>query len=63
MTPVALSILFGALIGLSPGLVGGGGSILTVPGLVYVIGPRPRRRDRARKEMATMTIGGSDERR
>ncbi len=49
MTPVALSILFGALIGLSPGLV-------------YVIGPRPRRRDRVRKEIATMTIGGSDER-
>ncbi len=38
MTHVALSVLFGALIGLSLGLVGGGGSILTVPILVYAIG-------------------------
>jgi uncharacterized membrane protein YfcA len=34
----ALSVVFGALIGLLLGLVGGGGSILTVPILVYVIG-------------------------
>lgn len=34
----ALSILFGGLIGMLLGLVGGGGSILTVPILVYVIG-------------------------
>lgn len=34
----ALSVLFGGLIGLLLGLVGGGGSILTVPILVYVIG-------------------------
>lgn len=33
-----LSILFGVLIGMLLGLVGGGGSILTVPILVYVIG-------------------------
>jgi uncharacterized protein len=33
-----LSLTFGALIGLLLGLVGGGGSILTVPILVYVIG-------------------------
>lgn len=38
MTPVILSLAFGALIGLSLGLVGGGGSILTVPILVYAIG-------------------------
>ncbi len=38
MTHVILSIFFGALIGLSLGLVGGGGSILTVPVLVYAIG-------------------------
>jgi uncharacterized membrane protein YfcA len=37
-TQVVLSIIFGALIGLLLGLVGGGGSILTVPILVYVIG-------------------------
>jgi uncharacterized membrane protein YfcA len=37
-TQAVLSILFGALIGLLLGLVGGGGSILTVPILVYVIG-------------------------
>jgi uncharacterized protein len=35
---VILAILFGTLIGLLLGLVGGGGSILTVPILVYVIG-------------------------
>lgn len=35
---VVLAILFGTLIGLMLGLVGGGGSILTVPILVYVIG-------------------------
>lgn len=34
----ALSVLFGTVIGLLLGLVGGGGSILTVPVLVYVIG-------------------------
>ncbi len=38
MTYLWLSIIFGALIGLSLGLVGGGGSILTVPILVYAIG-------------------------
>jgi uncharacterized membrane protein YfcA len=34
----ALSLLFGTMIGLLLGLVGGGGSILTVPILIYVIG-------------------------
>ncbi len=34
----ALSILFGGMIGVLLGLVGGGGSILTVPILVYIIG-------------------------
>lgn len=34
----ALSVLLGSLVGFSLGLVGGGGSILTVPLLVYVIG-------------------------
>ena len=34
----ALPVLFGLLIGLLLGLVGGGGSILTVPILVYVLG-------------------------
>jgi uncharacterized membrane protein YfcA len=33
-----LSLLLGALVGFSLGLIGGGGSILTVPLLVYVIG-------------------------
>ncbi|HEY7677603.1 MAG TPA: sulfite exporter TauE/SafE family protein [Candidatus Methylomirabilis sp.] len=33
-----LSLLFGSLIGFTLGLLGGGGSILTVPILVYVIG-------------------------
>lgn len=35
---IILAILFGGLIGLLLGLVGGGGSILTVPILVYAIG-------------------------
>ena len=38
MTHLWLSLAFGALIGLSLGLVGGGGSILSVPILVYAIG-------------------------
>ena len=38
MPPPTLSLLFGALIGLTLGLLGGGGSILTVPILVYAIG-------------------------
>lgn len=37
MTP-ALAIAFGAMIGLLLGTVGGGGSILTVPVLVYALG-------------------------
>ena len=35
---IALPIVFGTLIGILLGLVGGGGSILTVPILVYVLG-------------------------
>jgi uncharacterized membrane protein YfcA len=35
---VFLSLIFGGLIGLLLGLLGGGGSILTVPVLVYIIG-------------------------
>ncbi len=38
MTGILLSLMFGALIGLTLGMVGGGGSILTVPILVYAIG-------------------------
>jgi uncharacterized membrane protein YfcA len=38
MSQIILSLIFGALIGFSLGLLGGGGSILTVPILVYVIG-------------------------
>lgn len=37
-----LAILLGALIGLSLGALGGGGSILTVPALVYALGQSPR---------------------
>ena len=35
-------LIFSALIGLSLGLIGGGGSILTVPILVYFLGVEPR---------------------
>ncbi len=38
MSHVILSLIFGALIGFFLGLLGGGGSILTVPILVYIIG-------------------------
>ena len=38
MTDVILAILLGGTIGLSLGALGGGGSILTVPALVYVLG-------------------------
>lgn len=38
MTTLILAIIFGTLIGLMLGLVGGGGSILTVPILVYILG-------------------------
>ncbi|MCC6313178.1 MAG: sulfite exporter TauE/SafE family protein [Thermomicrobiales bacterium] len=38
MATIAAAIFFGVLIGLLLGMVGGGGSILTVPILVYVIG-------------------------
>lgn len=37
----ALALLLGALVGLSLGLVGGGGSILTVPALIYGLGLDP----------------------
>ncbi len=38
---LALAIPIGLLIGLSLGALGGGGSILTVPALVYVLGQSP----------------------
>jgi uncharacterized membrane protein YfcA len=38
MTQILLTVVFGVLVGLSLGLVGGGGSILTVPILVYALG-------------------------
>ncbi len=42
---LAVAVLAGALIGLSLGALGGGGSILAVPVLVYVLGPVPRAGD------------------
>lgn len=38
---IPLAIAAGALIGLSLGALGGGGSILTVPALVYMLGQNP----------------------
>lgn len=38
---IALPVAFGVLIGILLGLVGGGGSILTVPILVYIVGLSP----------------------
>lgn len=40
---IPLAILSGLLIGLSLGSLGGGGSILTVPVLVYLLGQNPHR--------------------
>lgn len=39
---LSLSLLFGAVVGLSLGLTGGGGSIFAVPLLIYGLGVRPR---------------------
>ncbi len=39
---IALSLLFGSIVGLSLGLTGGGGSIFAVPLLVYGLGLGPR---------------------
>lgn len=41
MTTTFLSIVLGALIGIALGTLGGGGSILTVPALVYLLGQDP----------------------
>ena len=41
---LALAIPLGLLIGLSLGALGGGGSILTVPALVYLLGQDARSR-------------------
>lgn len=38
---IVLELVLGFAIGLSLGMLGGGGSILTVPALVYVVGQRP----------------------
>ncbi|MFN8470284.1 MAG: sulfite exporter TauE/SafE family protein [Caldilineaceae bacterium] len=42
MPQLALDIMLGFAIGLSLGLLGGGGSILTVPALVYLVGLSPQ---------------------
>ena len=41
-TTVALSLVYGMIVGFSLGLTGGGGSIFAVPLLVYGLGVRPR---------------------
>ena len=42
MGSIGLNLMLGFLIGLSLGLLGGGGSILTVPALVYLVGQSPQ---------------------
>ena len=37
-----IDIILGFLIGLALGFLGGGGSILTVPALVYIVGQSPQ---------------------
>jgi len=41
MAPLLLAAVIGAAIGLSLGTLGGGGSILTVPALIYLLGQNP----------------------
>ncbi|MEJ5226019.1 MAG: TSUP family transporter, partial [Anaerolineales bacterium] len=42
MAQLALDLVLGFGIGLSLGLMGGGGSLLTVPALVYLAGQTPQ---------------------
>jgi uncharacterized protein len=42
MASIGLDLVLGFAIGLSLGLLGGGGSILTVPALVYLVGQSPQ---------------------
>ncbi len=42
MLPIIIDIALGVVIGLTLGLLGGGGSILTVPALVYIVGQSPQ---------------------
>ncbi len=42
MWPIMINILLGFIIGLTLGFLGGGGSILTVPALVYIVGQSPQ---------------------
>jgi uncharacterized membrane protein YfcA len=42
LNPLGLDLMLGFAIGLSLGLMGGGGSILTVPALVYLVGQTPQ---------------------
>src|SRR5512142_2360721 len=42
MSGLPLDLALGFSIGLSLGLLGGGGSILTVPALVYIVGQTPQ---------------------
>ncbi len=42
MAAIGLDLILGFAIGMSLGLLGGGGSILTVPALVYLIGQSPQ---------------------
>lgn len=42
MLPFVIDLLLGFVIGLTLGFLGGGGSILTVPALVYIVGQSPQ---------------------
>src|SRR5512147_2484197 len=42
MPGLGVDLLVGFVIGLSLGLLGGGGSLLTVPALVYLVGQTPQ---------------------
>ena len=56
MPVVAVTVLAGVLIGISLGALGGGGSILTVPALVYLVG-----QDATTATTGSLVIVGGDE--
>ena len=52
-----VAIPLGVLIGLALGALGGGGSILTVPALVYVLGQEPA--DATTSSLITARLAGA----
>jgi len=58
---LVLALVLAVLVGVSLGLLGGGGSILTVPILVYVVGLEPRDALADRRLRHAQRLGGPGE--